>query len=70
MFPDSSPVSDIIGVGFNVAGAVQKGIQDQSIYLGDVKKSLKNTLKELNSTKLELWGYPERIPVFRFSGQV
>lgn len=54
MFPDPSPVSDITGAGFIVAGAVQKGIQNQSIYLGDMKKSLENTLKELNSTKLEL----------------
>jgi hypothetical protein len=54
MFPDPSPVGDIIGAGFITAGMVQKGIQKQSIYLGDIKKTFESTLKEVFSTKHNL----------------
>ncbi len=54
MFPDPSPVGEIIGAGFLVAGAVQKGIQNRATYIGDIKKSFESTIKELNSTKLSL----------------
>jgi hypothetical protein len=54
MFPDPSPVGEIIGAGFLIAGAVQKGIRDRSAYVGDIKKSLKGTLKELNEIQHEI----------------
>ena len=54
MFPDPSPVGEIIGAGFLVAGAVQKGIQKRALYVSDLKKNLDNALKELNSTKCNL----------------
>jgi hypothetical protein len=54
MFPDPSPVGEIIGAGFIAAGLVQKGIQNQSIYLGDIKKTFESTLKEVHSTKENL----------------
>ena len=54
MFPDPSPVGEIIGAGFLVAGAVQKGVQNRAAYVGDIKKSFENTIKELNTTKLSL----------------
>ena len=54
VFPDPSPVGEIIGAGFLLAGAVQKGIRDRSAYLGDVRNNLDKVLKELNSTSLAL----------------
>jgi hypothetical protein len=54
MFPDPSPVGEIIGAGFLIAGAVQKGIQKRPLYVNDIKKNLENTLKEINSTQCNL----------------
>lgn len=54
MFPDPSPVGEIIGAGFLVAGAVQKGVQNRSAYVGDIKKSMERTLRELNRTQGEI----------------
>ena len=54
MFPDPSPVGEIIGAGFLIAGAVQKGIQKRTLYVSDLKKNLDNTLRELNSTQCNL----------------
>ncbi len=54
MFPDPSPVGEIIGAGFLVAGAVQKGIQKRTLYIDDFKKNLEGTLRELNSTQCNL----------------
>ena len=54
MFPDPSPVGEIIGAGFLVAGAVQKGIQNRSVFVGDIKKNLENTLRELNTVQLSI----------------
>lgn len=51
MFPDPSPVGEIIGAGFIAAGLVQKGIQKRTLYIGDLKKTFENTLRELNSTQ-------------------
>ena len=54
VFPDPSPVGEIIGAGLIAAGMVQKGIQKQSIYLGDIKKTFESTLREVHSTKQSL----------------
>jgi hypothetical protein len=54
MFPDPSPVGEIIGAGFLIAGAVQKGIQKRTLYVSDLKKNLDSTLKEISSTKYDL----------------
>ena len=54
MFPDPSPVGEIIGAGFIAAGMVQKGVQKQSTYLGDIKKTFESTLREVCSTKHNL----------------
>jgi hypothetical protein len=54
MFPDPSPVGEIIGAGFLIAGAVQKGIQKRTLYVSDLKKNLEGTLKEINSTQINL----------------
>jgi hypothetical protein len=54
MFPDPSPVGDIVAAGFLAAGAIQKGIQNQSLYIGDIKKTWDSTLKEVCSAKHNL----------------
>ncbi len=54
MFPDPSPVGEIIGAGFLIAGAVQKGIQKRTLYINDIKKNLDSTLRELNSAQCDL----------------
>ena len=51
MFPDPSPISEVIGAGFIAAGLVQKGIQKQAIYIGDIKKTFESTLKYVHSTR-------------------
>jgi hypothetical protein len=54
MFPDPSPVGEIIGAGFIAAGLVQKGIQKRTLYIGDLKKTFESTLRELNSSQSSL----------------
>lgn len=51
MFPDPSPVTEVIGAGFLVAGAVQKGMQKRTLYVSDFKKSLSSIQKELRATQ-------------------
>jgi hypothetical protein len=51
VFPEPTPVSEIVGVGFLAAGAVQKGIKNQSTYIEDIPKSLKSALKDINSVR-------------------
>jgi hypothetical protein len=54
MFPDPSPVGEIIGAGLIAAGLVQKGIQKRTLYIDDLKKTFESTLRELNSTQSNL----------------
>jgi hypothetical protein len=54
VFPDPSPVTEIIGAGFLVAGGVQKCIQKRTLYVSDLKKNLDSTLRELSSTQCSL----------------
>ncbi len=54
VLPEPTPVTPTIGACFIAAGLVQKGIQNQSIYLGDIKKTFESTLKEVYSTKQSL----------------
>lgn len=53
MFPDPSPIGEIIGAGLIAAGLVQKGIQ-KALSIGDLKKTFESTLRELNSTQSNL----------------
>ena len=47
VFPEPTPVSESIGACLIAAGLVQKGIKKRSIYLEDIKKNLKSTLKDV-----------------------
>jgi hypothetical protein len=50
VFPEPTPISETIGACFIAAGAVQKGIQNRSIYLEDITKTFKSTLKDVLET--------------------
>jgi|OpeIllAssembly_1097287.scaffolds.fasta_scaffold700743_1 hypothetical protein len=49
VFPEPTPVSEIVGVGFLAAGAIQKGVKNQYTYMEDIPKSLNSALKEICS---------------------
>ena len=51
VFPEPTPISETIGTFLVAAGAVQAGIRRRSIYVEDVYKSFKDTLKEMRSIK-------------------
>jgi hypothetical protein len=54
MFPEPTPISPTVGACFVAAGAVQKGIQNRAIYLEDITKTFKNTLKDVWTIKRSL----------------
>jgi hypothetical protein len=54
VFPEPTPISETIGACFIAAGAVQKGIQSRTIYLEDITKTFKNTLKDVLETSQNL----------------
>jgi hypothetical protein len=49
--PEPTPVSIIIGSGLVAAGAVKKGIKNQSLYMEDIPKSLTSAFKEIYSQR-------------------
>jgi hypothetical protein len=54
VFPEPTPISETIGACFVAAGAVQKGIQNRAIFLEDVTRAFKNTLKDVWTIKHSL----------------
>lgn len=50
MFPEPTPISETIGACFVAAGAIQKGIKSRAIYLDDLKKTFKSTLRDVLET--------------------
>ena len=54
VFPEPTPISETIGACFIAAGAVQKGIQSRAIYIEDITKTFKNTLKDVLATNQSL----------------
>jgi hypothetical protein len=54
VLPEPTPVSEIIGACFVAAGAIQKGIQSQSLYIEDIGKAFQNSLREVIATKYDL----------------
>jgi len=47
VFPEPTPVSELVGAGFVVAGTVQKGIRKRAGFAEDIGRDLKKTVKEL-----------------------
>ena len=54
VFPEPTPISEIVGAGFVAAGMIQKGIQNQSIFMEDIKKTFQSTLKEIIASRRDL----------------
>ena len=54
VFPEPTAISDCVGACFVAAGTVQKGIQNRAIFLEDVTKTFKNTLKDVWTIKHSL----------------
>ena len=53
MFPEPTPISEIVGAGVMAAGLIQRGIKNKTIYAEDIPKTLKSTFKELCSIKYD-----------------
>ena len=54
VFPEPTPVSETIGACLIAAGAVQKGIKSRAIYMEDITKTFKNTMKDVLATNQSL----------------
>ena len=54
VFPEPTPISETIGACFIAAGAVQKGIQNRAVYLEDITKTFKSTLRDVLETSQSL----------------
>ncbi len=54
VFPEPTPISETVGACFIAAGAIQKGIKSRAIYMEDIKKTFKNTLKDVLETTQSL----------------
>jgi hypothetical protein len=51
VFPEPTPVSELVGTGFVAAGAVQKGIRNRAGFAEDIGKDFKKALKDLSLAK-------------------
>jgi hypothetical protein len=54
VLPEPTPISATIGACFIATGAVQKGIQNRALYLEDITKTFKNTLRDVLETNQSL----------------
>jgi hypothetical protein len=52
--PEPTPTTIIIGAGLVGAGAVQKGIRSRAIYMEDIGKTVRSTLKEIAEAKYKM----------------
>ncbi len=51
VFPEPTPISEIVGGSLVAAGMIKKGIQKQSTFAEDIGKDFKKALKDLSLTK-------------------
>ena len=54
VFPEPTPISETVGACFIAAGAVQKGIKSRAIYMEDITKTFKTTLRDVLETTQSL----------------
>ena len=54
VFPEPTPISETIGACFVAAGAVHQGIKSRAIYMEDITKTFKNTMKDVLATSHSL----------------
>lgn len=53
LFPEPTPISEMVGIGMMAAGAIQQGIKNQGIYVEDIPKTLKKTFKVLSEIRYD-----------------
>ena len=51
VFPEPTPISEIVGGSLVAAGAVKKGIQNRAAFVEDIGKDFKKALRDLDLTK-------------------
>ena len=51
VFPEPTPISEIVGAGFIAAGVAQKAIRSRALFMEDVKKTFQSTLREISEVK-------------------
>jgi hypothetical protein len=51
VFPEPTPISEIVGGSLVAAGAVKKGIQNRAAFAEDIGKDFKKALRDLDLTK-------------------
>lgn len=51
LFPEPTPISEIVGACFVAAGAIQKRIRERAIYIEDIYKTFQGTLKLIHATR-------------------
>ena len=54
VFPEPTPISEIVGAGFITAGAVQKAVRNRALFMEDVKKTFQSTINEISATTQNL----------------
>lgn len=54
MIPEPTPVSPTIGACLIAAGAVQKAVRNRAMFVEDVKKTFKNTLKDISAMRQDI----------------
>jgi hypothetical protein len=51
VFPEPTPISEIVGAGFIAAGAFQKAVRNRALFMEDIKKTFQSTLREISDVK-------------------
>jgi hypothetical protein len=51
VFPEPTPVSEIVGGCFIAAGAAQKAVRNRALFVEDVNKTFKTTMKDIAAIK-------------------
>ena len=51
VFPEPTPISEIVGSSLVAAGAVKKGIQSRAAFAEDIGKDFKKALRDLSLTR-------------------
>ena len=54
VFPEPTPISEIVGAGFIAVGAVQKAVRNRALFMEDVKKNFQSTINEISATTQNL----------------
>lgn len=53
-FPEPTPISEIVGSGMVAAGLVQNQIKNHGVYMEDLAKSFRKSMKEVYESRYDL----------------